>query len=348
VYRNTLIIFVFVKMQYSRFVFIIIFALHLIDASAEDAPKKCRYVNLKTIPLTLNGNALYVNGAINGTEFPMAVDTGSDKTRLLRSAVDSLGLRLAHTNSLVAGGGGESVIYVATVNQFSVGAMTASNLRLAVAWSTSGINNVAALVGADVLMQDDLELSFNDGKLRFFRPLDCGDSFLAYWNPNASYVTFETDSPENLSPIVTVELNGKPIRALVDTGSTTSVVTLAAAQRAGITPTSPGVIKDAKVGGIGEHRFQTWLAPFSSFAIGPEVTEHLHLRVGNFGGSLESDKEQMVTSPWIGEPPEMIIGMDFLKHHRILFSKAQHRLYFSYEGGVVFEPARPQGTGSNQ
>lgn len=328
-----------IKNRYRRLAAAALLAWPLLHATADEPPKKCRYVKLKSVPITLDGNTLYVNGSINGTELPMVVDTGAHKTTLLRSAVDKLALQLAHTNTSVVGTGGESAIYVASVNQFSIGPMSANNLRLTVAWNTSAIKGAAALVGADVLMQDDLELSFQDAKLTFFRPLGCNDAFLAYWNADASYVPFKTDSSTDLRPIVTVELNGKPVRALVDTGATVSVVTLAAAARAGVTPASAHVVKDAQIGGVGEHRVETWIAPFSSFAIGPEVSEHLHLRIGNIWAGVQSDIQRMGTSQWIGEQPEMILGMDFLKHHRLLFSIAQHRLYFTYEGGAVFAPA---------
>lgn len=334
------------KMRYLRAAATALLVLPLMHASADDTPKKCRYVNLKSIPITLEGGVLHISGSINGTDLPMTVDTGAQKTTLMRWTVDKLGLRVAHSNISLAGAGGESASYVATVSQFSIGPLAAHNLPLTVAWNTSAMGSAAALVGADFLMQHDLELSIKDGQLKFFHPLGCNDAFLAYWNPDASVVPFETDAADNLRPIVTVELNGTPVRALIDTGATVSVVTLAAAARAGVTPTSPHVRKDAQVGGIGEHRFETWIAPFSSFALGPEVSEHLHLRIGNMWAGLESDVQRMGTSQWIGEQPEMILGMDFLKHHRLLFSMAQHRLYFSYEGGAVFAPAPAQAVAS--
>jgi predicted aspartyl protease len=314
-------------------------ALPVLIAHADEAPKKCRYVNLKTLPLTTDGGAPRISGSINGTEFLMLVDTGADKTTLLRWAVDKLALPLAHTNVSAVGVGGESANYIATANQFAIGPMTGNNLRLKVTWNTQGLQDTAALIGADFLLQADVEMSMKDKQLRFFRPIDCGDAFLAYWNPNASYVPLETNNPDEVRPVVTVELNGKPVRALIDTGASTSVVSLAAAARAGVTPSSPHVIKDAAIGGVGEHRLETWIAPFSSFAIGPEVSEHLHLRIGDIWGGAQADIQRMNTSQWLGEQPEMILGMDFLRYHRVLFSISQHRFYFSYEGGALFAPA---------
>jgi hypothetical protein len=33
----------------------------------------------------------------------------------------------------------------------------------------------------------------------------------------------------------------------------------------------------------------------------------------------------------------MILGADFMKAHRILFAFSQRRMYFSYQGGEVFD-----------
>jgi predicted aspartyl protease len=318
---------------------IALLALPFVNAHADDAPKKCRYVNLKTLPLNMDRGTPRVSGSINGAEFPMIIDTGADKTTLLRWVVDKLEMPLAHTNVSAIGVGGESANYIATANQFAIGPMGGNNLRLKVAWNTKAIQDAAALIGVDFLLQDDVEISMKEMQLRFFRPLNCGDAFLGYWSQDASYVPLENGNPDEVRPVVVVELNGKPIRALVDTGAVFSVVSLAAAARAGVTPSSPHVIKDVSIGGVGEHHLETWIAPFSTFAIGPEVSEHLHLRIGDIWAGAQADIQRMGTSQWLGEQPEMILGMDFLRHHRMLFSKSQHRLYFTYEGGALFAPA---------
>jgi hypothetical protein len=34
--------------------------------------------------------------------------------------------------------------------------------------------------------------------------------------------------------------------------------------------------------------------------------------------------------------PDMLLGADFLRSHRVLLAMSQRRLYFSYVGGRVF------------
>jgi hypothetical protein len=37
------------------------------------------------------------------------------------------------------------------------------------------------------------------------------------------------------------------------------------------------------------------------------------------------------------DEPEMLLGADFLRSHRVLIAASQHLLYFTYSGGPVFE-----------
>jgi hypothetical protein len=40
--------------------------------------------------------------------------------------------------------------------------------------------------------------------------------------------------------------------------------------------------------------------------------------------------------------PSMLLGADFIRAHRIYIAKSQGKLYFSYNGGPIFQVVRPQ------
>ena len=40
----------------------------------------------------------------------------------------------------------------------------------------------------------------------------------------------------------------------------------------------------------------------------------------------------------IGGIEDMILGLDFLRSHRVLIAHSQRKLYFTYIGGTVFQP----------
>ena len=93
-----------------------------------------------------------------------------------------------------------------------------------------------------------------------------------------------------------------------------------AARRAGETPDSPGVTAGGMSAGIGRHTVRTWIAPFASFKIGDEEIHNTHLRIG--------DPEL--------RGADMLIGADFFLSHHILAASSQRKLYFTYNGGPVF------------
>jgi tetratricopeptide (TPR) repeat protein len=99
------------------------------------------------------------------------------------------------------------------------------------------------------------------------------------------------------------------------------VLTLAAAKRAGITPSSPGVANGGVTFGVGRRVVQTWIATFSSFKIGDEEVQHARLRFGDVDLSGK----------------DMLIGADFFLSHRVYVASSQGKLYFTYNGGPVFD-----------
>jgi tetratricopeptide (TPR) repeat protein len=127
-----------------------------------------------------------------------------------------------------------------------------------------------------------------------------------------------------------VYLNGKKIHAIFDTGASASMLTVSAAKSAGVTEDGPGTAKAGLWRGIGSRAVQTWIAPFDSFRIGDEEIKHTRLR---FGGMTSAGAD-------------MLIGADFFLSHRIYVASSQGKLYFTYNGGPVFNlAATPAGGG---
>jgi len=148
----------------------------------------------------------------------------------------------------------------------------------------------------------------------------------------------------DLRPIVEIEINGKKLRALIDSGDPYTTIDLAAAAALGVTPQSPGVMSVGKVGGVGKHNSEAWSAPFDSFAIGAEAINHPRIRMHDLYGSLYKDVEKLWVSEKVNGEPPVILGADFLRAHRILVAVSQHKVYLSYVGGPVFAKVPPQAT----
>jgi predicted aspartyl protease len=267
-----------------------------------------------------------VMGTVNGKPARMIIDTGAYRTFLLRAGAERLGLPLDTTGKYMSGAGGTSVTYVTRVDDFSVGIAHSGKAPIEVIGNSSKIDG-DALVGADFLLQTDMELSLADQYLQFFRATGCGDTYLAYWDSKAMEIPFAGKEERSNKPYVAVELNGVKLRAILDTGAPRSSVTRHAAELAGIRVDDPGVRKGGKTGGIGDERLDTWFATFDSFSIGPESMKHVDLLIRN-----ESSRGLGMV--------DVVLGADFLRVHRILFAMSQDRLYMSYLGGNAFPPLK--------
>ena len=138
--------------------------------------------------------------------------------------------------------------------------------------------------------------------------------------------------PRDISNHVMVhaQLNGQTMRVLFDTGSPTSLVTLEAARRLGVSLQSNDVEAAHAVGGVGARRLQTWLGRFDSFVMGGESMSNAHLRIVD---------THVPGNSHIGF--DMILGADFFRTHRVMFAYSQNKVYFVYLGGHVFQTIGP-------
>jgi tetratricopeptide (TPR) repeat protein len=196
------------------------------------------------------------------------------------------------------------------------------------------------------LQVDDAEYDFAGGVARLMKAVDCGDTVLAYWvRPGQPYSVINTARADRSlitgshivsketfrDPVVgTAYVNGVAIRAMFDTGASTSFLTLNAAHKAGIKLDSPGVVPGGVVYGIGPSAVQTYIAPVSIFKIGEEEIHNTRLR-------LAQAELQGI---------DMAIGADFFLSHHIYVANGQNKLYFSYNGGPVFNLAAQQAPGA--
>jgi predicted aspartyl protease len=296
----------------------------------------CKMETLQTLPVKVVRGAPLVEGAIDGHALVAMLDTGSFETTLMSSFTDQAGLKVRRIeHASVIGIGGRSDVYAAHVATLEFGPFTAKDVDLDVV-ATSRTGSLGAVIGVDVLFAHDLEIALKDGEVRVFRPVDCGDAFLAYWDKEASMVPLRRVSPEDPRQIITVRINGVDLRALIDSGAFRSLIDVRAARRLDL-PAADGAPADRqKSGGVGSGVLEFQVVPVSEVAIGREVIHDTRIAVGDiFGNALASlalsgmERTRMRSY-------DMILGQDFLLAHRVLFSMQQERLYFSYLGGRVF------------
>ncbi|HYC08231.1 MAG TPA: aspartyl protease family protein [Steroidobacteraceae bacterium] len=272
----------------------------------------------------MSGLAPLVHAKINGTDALFIADSGAFFSMLTPAAAAEFKLHLspAPFGLGLTGVGGEAHVSMTTVPTFTIFGVTIPKVEFIVGGNDLG-GGAAGLLGQNVFrLADDVEYDLANGIIRLFSPDGCRHAVLAYWAVGRVYSVMDIARSTPLAPHTAgvAFLDGARIRVIFDTGSPTSMLTLEAAKRAGVTPETAGVVAAGQSAGVGRQLVPTWIAPFPSFKIGDEEVRNTRLRIGASGV----------------RDVDMLIGADFFLSHRIYVANSQEKLYFTYNGGPVF------------
>jgi predicted aspartyl protease len=309
-----------------------------IAGNAAAQTPKCKLVRIAEWPVRVDHYRPVVDGAINGQKIGILLDTGAAQSFMRRSATTRLGLtRYEAAGIRVFGIGGETAAEFVLVDEFRIGLAARKNWRVLVAGEHDFGDDVAVLLGDDFFHQVDVEFDLAHNAVRLYEAKDCQGVSLAYWTTEPA-----GEVPIEAGPKIwlTIAINGKPVRAQLDSAASTSVLAMPDAARLGVTPQTPGVVAAGCATGLGKKTADSWIAPFESFAIGNEIIRNPTIRIADlWQHTTYTETGSRLPSHLAGLPP-MLLGVDFLRSHRVLIARSQRKMYFTYAGGTVF-PSRP-------
>jgi hypothetical protein len=95
--------------------------------------------------------------------------------------------------------------------------------------------------------------------------------------------------------------------------------------------------------GVGPHDVPTSIARFATLTIGQETIQNPQLHIADFFANQREVKLGSYIKHSDYTEPDLLIGADFFHAHRVYVSRSQAKIYFTYEGGPIFEPAAPAG-----
>lgn len=287
---------------------------------------ECKRAALE-LPVTISDARPMIGAKINGKEARFLIDSGAFFSMMSAAAAAEYQLKIGMgpVGLTVRGIGGSASPGLARVKVFTLANVDIPNVEFLVGGSESGSGSVGFL-GQNFLEQWNVEYDLARGMIRLFRDTGCNGKVLAYWVVKEQLPFTETriekTTPRTPHTIAHAYINGQRIRVMFDSGAFASVLSLGAAKRAGVNVDSPGVIDGGATRGIGRNLVKSYIAPFSSFKFedGEEI-KNARLRVADV--NLET--------------ADMLIGGDFFLSHRIFVANNQDKMYFSYNGGPVFD-----------
>jgi predicted aspartyl protease/tetratricopeptide (TPR) repeat protein len=288
--------------------------------AATGAEAACRLEGFAALAVTMVGLRPTVHVTLNGQDAVFLVDTGAFASALSPAAAIRYRVRVfSRATADVEGVGGSTSAQIARVEYVQLGGASFYDTPFLV---TDGLGrDLAGVLGQDILGQADAEYDFANGVMRLIRPKGCaGSDVLSYWTDRPTVLQALPNFAGFASLDALGEINGQKVRIGFDSGSAYSDMTLQAAARAGVTPSSPDVSPARATVGVSGRPAATWSAPFDRVALGTEAVLHTRLRITQT--RLAGD--------------DMLLGADFFLAHRIYVSRRQHRIYFTYNGGPVF------------
>jgi tetratricopeptide (TPR) repeat protein len=318
----------------------VVAALCALPATTPLGAAQCTLKKFAEFPITMVGMRALTTARINDADVRFVVDSGAFYSLMSGASAAELKLKTSPAPDWfkVKGvHGAAEEVSIAKVRSFELSGATLHNVEFLVGGSDVGQGSMGVL-GQNFLHIADVEYDLGGGVIRLISPENCSKSFMAYWagtttpysiidlQPEPSLNIGNTGSliqrnfPQLSHTIGSAYVNGTRISVLFDTGATNSILSAKAAGRVGIKTDSPGVVNGGVSYGVGKDFFATYLAPVSSFKIGEEEIKNTRIRIGDIELSNA----------------DMLVGADFFLSHRIFVANSQRKLYFTYNGGPVF------------
>ncbi len=312
----------------------------LAGAGAARSEATCQMQELAELPVDVGGDVT-VQAQVNGQPVRMIVDTGSAGTLLSTPAASRLGLALRKFFGVeMYGVGGKSAAASATIKEFKVGNLTDRNFDMLVT-GDHDLGAAQGVLGALFLMQSDVEFDFPHNMLRFFKPKNCKGDQVVYWGTAYSVAPMVGSTEGRIE--VAVQLNGKTTAAQMDTGASITTVTTAGAANAGVEVAEQERSPRGPLHGLGAHSVDAYSGVFSTFSFGDETIHNAKLEVADmFREGKEAPINSHIAVNVLLEP-NMLLGDDFFRSHRVYVSLGQRKVYVSYVGGPVFSAPGTSG-----
>lgn len=267
------------------------------------------------------GRVLLVPLTINGVNANFIVDTGADHSLVTSEAVHRLGLASDQWVATTMRGVGGIVEHPnVDPRSLALGAVPLHprtvthdiSLRVAdMSWPLAPGLVVDGLLGRDLLSPFDVQIDVPDHRLTLFDVSGCSGQFVPW---TGDVAVLPAAMPLAQMMIVPMQIDGHPLRALLDTGSESSLILAPGMFRLGLTPEMLARDPSAAIrGGIGPHALPVHRHAFSSWQVGSWAVQNPSIWVAN----------ARLMPIW-----DALLGADWLF--------AQRRVWISFATGQVF------------
>jgi predicted aspartyl protease len=250
---------------------------------------------------------------INGVgPFEFIVDTAASAATVTSALTSELGLLPESGKARVQGGGGVESADFYMLNSLVVAGLETRGQPAAMLDRVQREYSAFGVVGADVLSKGVLALDLPKGQISFGRPGDIGDARGPGW----------TSIPIKLNDVdfalLPMEIEGKRVTAVLDTGARRSVVNWAFAKKLRLSPGSERVVRAEAVEGATAQTTEAHAIEATLIEAGDLEWEQRELTIADLS---------VFEALGLDNKPAMILGLDLLRELRVVVDYGGKRLY---------------------
>ncbi|HEX4504880.1 MAG TPA: retroviral-like aspartic protease family protein [Alphaproteobacteria bacterium] len=279
-------------------------------------------------------NRILIDASIKGQPAKLQIDSGAFATIFDATVLSRFGIAKAGEQRDVVGVGGRTNTFHQTIPDLSFGSFVGDNLRWTVSERHFLPDGIYGVLGMDFLGSFDVELDLAHNTINLFKYHEC-PAEPVYWAPTFS----EADlAIRDYALHTTLQLNGLPVEAVIDTGASRTAIMTDFTRRLGLDETSSGMVRAGDVRGIDGRPLPIYTYRFAELHVGDEVIKNPILFV------QKQDIRNIDTAPtaaghiYHDSRPAAILGADFIKTHHIYLAMKDRKMYFTYNGGGIFSP----------
>ncbi len=282
---------------------------------------------------------LRIPATVGGISKSLVFDLNGHLNFISRDTVRDLSLNELSSRFRLGSLSAPAATYV-TVPQVVFGNAQANNMQFIVADKPDPKINLpyVDLVSRDIFGGNDVDLDFGARRLNFFSPDHC-EGKVVYWPHQALAIVPMT--LEGGTIVVPVTLDGHSLRAIISTSVGQSTMNIEKAER------QLGYAPDPPNPKIPRSRTTSYPMRFSTLTFDGITVANPLLQMRLFRPGIEDPEGKFPTFDYQAlRSPDMIIGMDILRHLHVFIAFDEHKLYITEAGSaqsalISAQPAPP-------
>ncbi len=276
-----------------------------VSSGAQEKAATCSLTIAASLEMrTIDDGRFTVPIQIEGHEYQLMPDTGGYWNTLIPRVVKKEGYRTQQADQNLIGFGSSIMKMFVTVKELGLGRARGHNFDFYV--HNGDPRFYDGTLTPQTIAAYDSDFDFAHDKFNLFLPDHCPGKVVYWTREPAAIVPMTLDSSHHIRIPVTID--GKKIMAILDTGATTSVITVTAATRyLGIDNKNPGIKPLNSSGTVFSYPFQT-------MSFGDISISHPHVEV--YPDRAWNDNE-------------MIVGMGVLRQLHLYVAYGEEKLYLT-------------------